>query len=501
MMSPPRGLLRRMGMAAGLGAVAAFGLAPYGLWPVTLFALALIPWLLRDVRSARHGGRIGWALGTGYFAHALVWIVEPFLVDIARHGWMAPFALVLLAGGLALFWAAAFWGAVRFGPTPARRLGLLIVLLSLAEFARAYVLTGFPWAGLAQIWVGTDVALLLAWIGPQGLGLVTLAGALVAGFVAFEKTLGLRSAVGIVPLAALLLLGQALARTIPEDHPTTGTVRIVQPNAPQHQKWDPVMMPVFFQRQIDFTAQAPHPDLVVWPETAVPVLLDYAGPAFARMSVAAGDTPMAVGIQRNAGARSYNSLVYLDGSGRVAAQYDKHHLVPFGEYFPGGDVAAQLGLRGFAAREGDGYSAGPGPQTLDFGTLGHAVPLICYEAVFPQDASGTVDRGDFLLQITNDAWFGQFGGPAQHLAQAQMRAIEQGLPMVRAANTGISAMIDPWGRVTDSLPLGEAGFIDAPLPAPLLETIYAKTGDWPVFYLFLIALLPLVAQRRKIKPT
>lgn len=497
MISPPVGLLFRMVLAACFGALAALGLAPYGFWPITLVALALVPWLLQGIDNPRRAAWIGWALATGYFAHALIWIVEPFLVDVARHGWMAPFALVFLSGGLALFWALAFWLATRMAKTPAMRIWLLITALSLAEFARAYVLTGFPWAGLAQIWVGTDVALSLAWIGPQGLGVLTLIVSLLPGYALVSGgTTRARLLCG-VPLLALLLVGFALTQAVPETHPSTGTVRIIQPNAPQHQKWDPEMMPVFFERQIGFTAEAPQPDLIVWPETAVPALLRYAGPAFEQMSVAAAGTPMAVGIQRTDGARAYNSLAHLDSNGEVAAVYDKHHLVPFGEYFPGGDFAARLGLRGFAAQEGDGYSAGPGPVLLDFEELGKALPLICYEAVFPDDVSGAAGRAAFLLQVTNDAWFGQYVGPYQHLAQAQMRAVEQGLPMVRAANTGVSAMIDPWGRIIDSLPLGEAGYIDAPLPASLPITLYARSGDWPVLCLLLFGLtLPLRPQRK-----
>lgn len=497
MISPPVGLLFRMVLAACFGALGALGLAPYGFWPITLIALALVPWLLQGIDSPRRAAWIGWAFATGYFAHALIWIVEPFLVDVARHGWMAPFALVFLSGGLALFWALAFWLATRMAKTPAMRIWLLITALSLAEFARAYVLTGFPWAGLAQIWMGSDVALSLAWIGPQGLGVLTLIVSLLLGYAQVSGgTTRARQLCG-VPLLALLLVGFALAQAVPETHSATGTIRIIQPNAPQHQKWDPEMMPVFFERQIDFTAEAPQPDLIVWPETAVPVLLRYATPAFEQMSLAAAGTPMAVGIQRTDGARAYNSLAHLDGNGEVAAVYDKHHLVPFGEYFPGGDLAARLGLRGFAAQEGDGYSAGPGPVLLDFGALGKALPLICYEAVFPDDVSGAAGRAAFLLQITNDAWFGQYVGPYQHLAQAQMRAVEQGLPMVRAANTGVSAMIDPWGRITDSLPLGEAGYVDAPLPAPLPITLYARSGDWPVLCLLLFGLiLPLRLQRK-----
>ncbi len=475
----------RLALAAGAGALAAFGLAPYGIWPLTLLALALLPWLLTG--PARWVAALGWAFGTGYFAHALIWIVEPFLVDVERHGWMAPFALVFLAAGLALFWGAAFWAAARFAQTSLARAGMLVATWSLAEAARGTVLTGFPWAAPAQVWVGTWAAQLLAWIGPHGLTALTLAAVLLPAAARHGRQRPGRAAASLLPAAALALPALWLGQALPGEMPSTGTVRLVQPNAPQDQKWDPAMMPVFFQRLIDYTAARPHPDLIVWPETAVPTLLEYAAPTFEVMADAAGGTPMAVGIQRSEGPRSYNSLAHLDGAGRIAAIYDKHHLVPFGEYIPGGDIAARFGLRGFAAQEGDGYSAGPGPQVIAFGKLGLGLPLICYEAVFPQDSRGTAERPDFLLQITNDAWFGEFAGPYQHLAQARMRAIEQGLPMVRVANTGVSAMIDPKGRIIAEIGLGQAGFVDAPLPAPLPPTLYARTGDLPA----ILALLAL----------
>ncbi|MBK0327427.1 apolipoprotein N-acyltransferase [Rhodobacteraceae bacterium F11138] len=493
-----RSLAWRAAQPVGLGVLAALGLAPFFLWYVTLFALARLGQLLVAVPTRRAGAWIGWLFGLGYFGLGLVWIVEPFLVDVARHGWMAPFALVFLAGGLALFWAAAFWFALAPDRGPWWRIGILICTWSLAEFVRAYALTGFPWAGFAQIWVDHPAALLLSWVGPQGLGAITLALGLTAGLIA-ARVLRAWLVGAAVAVAFVAAIGGVISGA--PDVKTTGkTVRMVQPNAPQHQKWDPAMMPVFFDRSIGFTGQTPRPDLIVWPETAVPTLLEWADPAFEAIATAAGGIPVALGIQRSEGARSYNSLVYLDPDGQVAAIYDKHHLVPFGEYFPGGDLAAGLGLRGFAARDGDGYSAGPGPQVVDFGALGLALPLICYEAVFPQDATGTPERPDFLLQITNDAWFGEYVGPYQHLAQARMRAIEQGLPMVRAANTGVSAMIDPQGRLIASLPLGQAGFVDAPLPAPLPPTLYARTGDLPVLALLIAGLgIGVLRQRRTIK--
>lgn len=493
-----------LALAFLLGALAALGLAPVGWWPVTIAAFAAIPAIFLSAQSARQAGFIGWAFGFGWFLPALVWIVEPFLVDIATHGWMAPFVLVLFSGGMALFWTAAFWAGFRIGQTSLTRIIALVLALSLAEFGRAYVLTGFPWAGVAQIWVNTNVARLLAWIGPHGLALLTMSVPFGTGY-ALIMAKGTRSRL-LALLPAVIIFGGVLSANYASDDQTSpvtdATIRLIQPNAPQHQKWHPDYIPVFFRRSIDFTAAAPQPgqpqpDLIVWPETSIPMVFHAADPAFDVIVDAARGTPVVAGIQRIVGERLYNSLVYLDGEGNVGASYDKHHLVPFGEYIPLGDTASRFGWHGLASGEGDGFSAGPGPQLISLGPLGKALPLICYEAVFPQDVGGTHERPEFLLLITNDAWFGNYSGPYQHLAQAQMRAVEQGLPMIRVANTGISAMIDPLGRITSSLPLGKAGYVDARLPAPLPPTLYSKTGDLPLFLLLLAATLGFVGLQHR----
>jgi apolipoprotein N-acyltransferase len=189
----------------------------------------------------------------------------------------------------------------------------------------------------------------------------------------------------------------------------------------------------------------------------------------------------------------------LNGRGQRDQIYDKHHLVPFGEYMPAATLFARYNILGLATRAKYGFSPGPGPQLLDLGALGTALPLICYEAVFPQDVNAAPERPDMLLHLTNDAWFGTDAGPQQHLQQARLRAIEQGLPVVRAANTGISAMIDPAGRIIDALPLGRAGFIDAPLPAPLRPTIYSRTGDLSALLVLITAFGALFLANRRAK--
>jgi apolipoprotein N-acyltransferase len=214
------------------------------------------------------------------------------------------------------------------------------------------------------------------------------------------------------------------------------------------------------------------------------------------ISQASNAVPVALGALRIEGDTLRNALAVLGPGGALQAVYDKHHLVPFGEYIPFAHLAERVGLRGLVAQS-VGFSAGPGPELIDFGPLGKALPLICYEAVFAQGVNAAPARPAFLLQVTNDAWFGTHAGPQQHLAHARMRAIEQGLPLARAANTGVSAMIDPYGRVTASLPLGQAGFVDAPLPAPFTSTFYSRTGDTPIVITLVLLLAVVFTRHRK----
>lgn len=480
----------RVLIAAISGAIAAFGLEPYGFGFAALFGIAMLPTLLWQASSWKQAAMIGWVFGTGWFAHALLWIIEPFMVDPVRHGWMAPFAIVFMAGGLALFWGAAFGLAQGVGGSRPARLLLLPLFWGLAEFARAYVLTGFPWAGIAQVWGDFPTFQLLAWVGPHGLGSLTLIAALALGATDHYRK------VWVVLLAPLLtLMAVSLFLPQPDALLTDKIVRVVQPNAPQHQKWDPAHIPTFYNRQIDataaFTDTGTRPDLIVWPESAIPMTLDNADAALEQIASAAVGSTVVLGVQRREGLRFYNALIVVGDGGQVTDLYDKHHLVPFGEYIPFGDLFAKIGVTGFASQQGQGYSSGPGAALVDLGALGTALPLICYEAVFPQDVNAAPARPDMLLQVTNDAWFGTWSGPYQHLLQARMRAVEQGLPLIRSANTGVSAVIDPYGRVLVSLPLGQSGFVDAKLPKPRKATFYSRTGDAPVFFLLLISAISI----------
>jgi len=494
---PAARLRRRAAPAAALaaGVAAAAGQAPLGLWPLTLAGLALLCALVARAGGPRRAAGLAWLGGTGHFAAAMSWIVEPFLVDAARHGWMAPFALVLMSGGLALFWGAAgaVAGALR-GPM-ARVLGFAAAL-ALAELARGYLLTGLPWAAPGHVWIDTPLAQLAVLAGASGLTALTLLAAALPVAARGPRAGAAAVALAAAVLGAGWLWGAARLDTPSADRGDAPLIRIVQPNAAQHLKWRPDMARLFFQRQIDLTAASgpTRPDLVIWPETAVPFLLNHPGEGLARIAAAAGGAPVALGIQRTEGFRAYNSLAVIDAAGAPLAVYDKFHLVPFGEYIPFGDMLAQVGITAFAAREGNGYSPGPGAAILDLGPgLGTVQPLICYEAVFPQDLRAAPARPDWLLQVTNDGWFGTLTGPYQHFAQARLRAIEQGLPLLRAANTGISAVVDARGRVVEALPLGAIGRIDAALPPAGPPTPYARAGDLPLAALLAAALLAIAS--------
>lgn len=463
-----------------LGAAAGLGQAPHDLWFITILALGGVFLIVPGVSSPRQSAFHAWAFGFGYFAFSLRWIIEPFLVDSARHGWMAPFALFLMGAGAALFWALAAWVAARLRPGSAVFFGLMLVG---AEVLRSLVLTGFPWALLGHVWVSTGIAQASAYGGPHLLTLlVVMAGWAVAWLATRDR------AFGLVLLGSLPALSFVLHPDPPqspaEDLPI---VRLVQPNAPQNQKWDPAYRDVFLNRLVRLTSEGEVPDLVVWPETAVAYLLNYIDDDLSLLSDAARGAPLVFGIQRrDEQARAFNSLVVMGPGGVVQSIYDKRHLVPFGEYMPGARLLGEMGAPGLARNLGIGFTPGEEPGPVDLPGIGAAVPLICYEGIFSEEITYGDERPRLLLLITNDAWFGEAAGPHQHLAQARLRAIEHGLPMVRVANTGISAMIDARGRISASLPLGVDGAIDVPLPPVAAATFYSQWGDLPLIVLLLL---------------
>ncbi len=469
----------------GLGAVAGLGQAPFDLWFATILALAGLFLISHDAASPGTVARSAWFFGIGYFAVSLRWIVEPFLVDIATHGWMAPFAMALMATGAGAFWMLAGWAAARLAPGNVAVFGLL---LAGAEVLRSLIFTGFPWALLGHVWISTGIAQMAAFGGPHLLTLITILAAWAVTLFA-----GRQRVIGLVVLGLLVAVSFVLAPG-PASRPSADlpVVRLIQPNAPQHQKWDPAYRDMFLNRMLGLTGVGPVPDLVVWPETAIPYMLNHIDDDLSLLSSAARAAPLVFGIQRrDAQARAYNSLVVMGPGGQIESIYDKRHLVPFGEYMPGAALLGRAGATGLARNLGTGFTPGaePGPVTIP--GIGDAVPLICYEGIFAEEISHGAVRPRLLLLITNDAWFGRAAGPHQHLAQARLRAIEQGLPMVRVANTGISAMIDAKGRITASIALGMEGAIDTALPPTLTETPYSRWGDLPVILSVILLIVGL----------
>ncbi|TFL17320.1 apolipoprotein N-acyltransferase [Jannaschia formosa] len=469
------------------GGLAALGQAPWGLWPVAIAAYGLGILL---IAGARVPALAGWTFGTAHFAVALHWMVEPFFIDAAATGWLAPIALGAVSLGMGLFWAMA-------GALGAKLGGAIGVALALAaaELLRAYIFTGFPWGMPGHVLIASPALPSAALLGAHGMGLCLLLG---LGLIATWRPV--LAAFGVAALAAPFALGLAVA-PVPGPTADAPLVRLVQPNAPQSQKWDADFMNIFFRRGLEATA-APREGaiaLTVWPETSLPELVEYSQDIRPIIAAAAGDGPVLIGAQRfgeDGGPR--NSALLLTGpEGEIARIYDKHRLVPFGEYLPLPWLAEALGIGPLAAQLAGRYVAGEGPETVEVPGLGRMLPLICYEAIFPQDVR-RVERPRAIVHLTNDAWFGDGAGPRQHLALARLRAAESGLPVLRAANTGISAVIDARGVLVATLGLNEAGHLDARLPAAAPVTPYLRTGDWAALAVILAGLgLLAVAGRRK----
>lgn len=478
----------------GIGLLMAQGHPPVGQPILTIAGLILMMLMARSIKGIWPLVRFGWLLGIGYFAAITFWIIEPFFVEPDRHGWMAPFALIGLSAGLGLFWAAAFGLAAWFGRGRSTAVGLAICL-SIVEVLRAYVFTGFPWGMIAYVWLDTPVIHSVALLGPHFLTLVTLL--LVA--LPFSRTNWRRVALVSVSTIAVMAVAGYVYQNQHDDLGGSGKIlRLVQPNVPQNQKWDPRFADGFFQRQLDLTAKDGdlQPDLVIWPEAAVAFWMESEPVEQAKIATVAGEAAVIIGARRFDGRRIYNSLALLDGTGAPEKIYDKHRLVPFGEYIPFGSLFSRLGIYGLATDEGGGFAAGPAGRLLDLGDLGMVLPLICYEAIFPHFLHRSA-RADWILQITNDAWFGDRSGPQQHFAQARVRAIEQGLIFVRVANTGVTAMISPTGTVMARLPMATEGVLDVELPKGGIKTLYSRLGDTPIFIFLLGAILILFYRRRE----
>ena len=494
---------RRHGTALLLGALATLAMPPFGVVAVLIPSLVGLAWLIaaRDIRSAAVAG---WWFGFGHLATGLHWVSSAFLVDAQRYGWLAPVAVLSLAGGLALLYAAAAGLARLVGARGV--MGVLVLAASWTgfEWVRGWILTGFPWNLMGTVWTAHDAVLQgAALFGVHGLSLMTVAVAAVPSVLG-DPGPSDRRAWAAIAVAASLLVAIAIAGAVRlaavDNNLTTDIViRVVQPNIPQQLKWRKELRFSHLERLISMSRGAggtPAPAVVAWPETAVPFLLDTeVNRRLIAAAIAPGGILVTGAVRRSADHASgaWNSLYALDSAARVLAVYDKAHLVPFGEYVPWRDI---LPLSKLVAGRGD-FIPGPGRRTVRLPGLPLFSPLICYEIIFTGRVVDAEDRPAWILNVTNDAWFGDLTGPYQHLAAARLRAVEEGLPVVRAANTGISAIIDAHGRLRDFLDLGATGMVEGHLPLALPPTAYARAGPWPAggATVFIIVLGAVVARR------
>ena len=470
---------------------------PFNLVPLLFLAFPGLVWLI-DRRPAGRGAFVdGFLWGMGFYVPSLYWMSEAMFVDIAQFWWMVPLALLGLPAVLSLFNGAAVAIARRFGAEGVARILLLAAAWGAFEWLRGHVLTGFPWVLIGYTWSG-DAGWLLA--GLQSVSLVGIYGTslltvLVASLPARLGAPGqpLRAPLlGLAGLALLLAWGGWRLDAGPDALVPGVTLRLVQPASPQTALWTPELERGRFEHLLD-VARSPGADRVtaqIWPEGAAGFPLDLdAGARAAIAQVVPKDGIIATGTIREtldgngeiAGA--WNDLAVIDGSGRLIASYDKVHLVPFGEYVP---FHQYLQFNQIVARRFD-FSTGPGPRTIPMGPLPPAGPIICFEAIFPHAVIDEAHRPAWILNVTNDAWFGTSIGPRQHFAMARTRAVEEGLPLVRAANTGVSAVIDVYGRVLSRLELGRMGVLDAPLPTGLPDaTPYGRWGDLALLILLFV---------------
>ncbi|MGF1545079.1 MAG: apolipoprotein N-acyltransferase [Parvularculaceae bacterium] len=506
---------RRWLAAFAAGAAGALAQAPTYLFPLLFLSFAgfvlLLDGAAEAARPRRAAFAVGWWFGLGYFLLGLYWMAFSFFVQADDFAWMAPFAMLGMPSFLALFYGGAAALAIGWWRAGPSRVALFAGVFMAFEYARGHVLTGLPWNLPGQAFaVSGALSQAAAWVGAYGLSLAAVLTACApALFTTRERDAGrtmLRGlGLGLVGVLALFAVGHArlaLARpasSAADERPAF--VRIVQPNVPQREKIDPTLWRRNVQRTIDLSAgpmegaPANARLFVVWPENAA-ALLDEAPEAIASIDAALPPRATliagAVRRERVAGRerpRYFNAVLLLapgaDGR-QVVGAYDKHHLVPFGEYLPLSGFLRAVGLAQLAPFE-EGFSKGPGPRVLELEGSRFA-PLVCYEAIFPNELHPATDRPDWLVTVTNDAWFGDTSGPRQHLDQARLRSIETGLPMARAANTGVSALIDAKGRYLARLKLYEPGVIDFPLPPPLGPTLYARLGDGPFFVLLALTL-------------
>lgn len=484
-------------MGAGLvaGALAALAMPPLFWLPLAVVGMVAFVWLWDGAPTARIAGLRAWAWGVGHFIVGSYWMLEAFFVPPADFALLGPPAIVGLAVVLGVFPGLAAWAtktlALRWPQLAGRyrRLVLLAIAWTATEWLRGHVFTGFPWNPLGHVWAfATPLLQGASLVGVYGLGTLTFL-VLAAPVAGWRAALGALAAVGVAGV-----VGQQSMPPVVADGPM---IRIVQPNVPQAEKFRPENTARELKKLIDLSRREGFDRLaaVVWPETAVPFIVQPESPGLPALATAAprGGYLIAGAARANANPRDgvWNSLLTITPDAEIVATFDKVHLVPFGEYIPfHKELPPLTGMIGRGSFEkGDAFT------TIALEGLPAFSPLICYEAIFPAEVTGPGARPAWLLNVTNDAWFGTSSGPYQQLTSARLRTVEEGLPMIRAANTGVSAVIDAFGRVVASLEMEREGVIDHALPPPRAATVYARWHDWTLLALLAILAMFVVIPR------
>jgi apolipoprotein N-acyltransferase len=512
--------LRRALIAFSSGALSALAMAPVDAWPILFATVPILVWLTDGAAAGRLGGVpsaavAGWWFGFGYFLAGLYWVGYAFLVDAKVFGWLLPVAVIGLPAFLALYTAFGLAVARMLWTRGPTRLIALALALTVAEWLRGHLFTGFPWNTIGYALTGP---LVLA----QGAALVGIWGLTFAAVLIFASPAALADdradtrrpwlpvLMGALLLIALAAYGAMRLSQAPTQFVDGVRLRIMQPNLPQDEKFNYGAKQQVMSRYLALSDRSTGPQStgvrdvthLIWPESAFPFFLTREPDALAQIAeLLPPGTVLITGAVRAPDptpgvrpTRAYNSIYVIDHDGSILSVYDKVHLVPFGEFLPFQDVLERLGLMQLTKLPG-GFIAGDRRRVLNAPRAPRFLPLICYEIIFPGEAVPPGERPGWLVNLTNDGWFGLSSGPYQHLQQARVRAIEEGLPLVRAANTGVSAVIDPMGRIVNSLPLGTEGVLDAVLPRSISPPLYLRTGDATVGLILALGLVILIRRR------
>jgi apolipoprotein N-acyltransferase len=470
-----------------VGAASAFAFAPVGLWPLMILAVAALSELVWRSKSLRQSLAVGWGFGLGQFVVGLNWIATAFTYQAAMPAWLGWIAVLLLSLYLAVYPALATGLAWRFkGAHPVALVLTLAGAWAVTEWLRGKMFTGFPWNPLAVTLVDTHLLNAATVIGTYGLSIL----AVLAGGLIWLLARGRWRA------TASLLLVLIAMHFVPRPQLANAPIRpirVVQPNIGQDVKWRRGFADEAARRLaiLSMKPGGQRPRLLLWPEAAVTDPLEdartdehQAYADFERSRAAAlvgpGEYLLTGGLAIFSGDGRFvdgaaNSIFILGQGGREVSRYDKNHLVPYGEYLPMRPLLSAIGLSRLAPGDID-FTPGPGPQTLVLPGWGKIGFQICYEIIFSGEVVDRRNRPDFIFNPSNDAWFGRWG-PPQHLAQARLRAAEEGIPVVRSTPTGISALVDSFGRVVRAIPWRQAGVIDARLPNPAVPTVFARFGN------------------------